>query len=168
MSTSQPQSYFQPVPPIRTSTVDSVKTQSSGVASPGSEAFSPSSTATQSIASPTENRFFEAISSTLRHARSRSRSRASKSRSRSRSPMMLPPEQIPGGPNSHARSPTQSTQRPQQPRHISQNSQSSITKTSARRTSADMWHGRQTNNWLFNNVSVTETAKEIFHRGRKS
>jgi predicted metal-binding protein len=35
-------------------------------------------------------------------------------------------------------------------------------------SSSDMWRGRHSNSWLFNDFSVTEHAKDLLHMGRKS
>ncbi|KAF2727448.1 hypothetical protein EJ04DRAFT_517259 [Polyplosphaeria fusca] len=171
-------------PPIRTSTGGSTKSHASGPMSP--HMHSPASTysrATQSPTSPAEGSFFGAIASKIR-GRSRSRSRAG--RSRSKSPMMLPPEQLPHSPTPHPASPTYSTSstsasRPRQPRHSSSASQSSVSSTtkpqrpsmqgpsrqSTSSSSSDMWRGRHSNSWLFNDFSVTDTAKDILHLNRK-
>ncbi|KAF2264174.1 hypothetical protein CC78DRAFT_248475 [Lojkania enalia] len=178
------QSHFQPPPPIRTSTTDSTKSHSSGAMSPGSDISSPTSTysrGARSAASPTEESFFGAIATRMRRGRSRSRSRAEASRNRSKSPMVLPPENFPAASSALPASPTSGSQRPQQSRHASSGSQSSMSSTAtkpqrpslqgpARRStsSSDMWYGRHSNSWLFNDFSVTETAKDILHIGRKS
>jgi hypothetical protein len=173
---STPHSYYQPnpPPPVRTSTVDSNNSRFSGPMSPGSDsALSP----TLSSKSQVENGFFSAISQAVRRGRSRSRNRVEKSRSRSRSPMVLPPQHIPQQRAAPVMSPTQEAPRPQQARHVSTASQSSITSQNTRpgagqhgtsRRSSDLWHGRQTNSWLFNDFSFTETAKEFINHGRKS
>ncbi|KAF2867380.1 hypothetical protein BDV95DRAFT_502973 [Massariosphaeria phaeospora] len=157
---------FQPPPPIRTSTMGS---QSSGNMSPASDTLSPTSTFTRgggSATSPTEESFFGAITSRMLRGRSRSRSRATVSRKRSKSPMPMSPM-----------SPTS----PQQPRHASSASQSSMSSIATKPTrpslqgaqrrstnSSDMWRGRHSNSWLFNDFSVTDTAKDILNLGRKS
>ncbi|KAF2184091.1 hypothetical protein K469DRAFT_709995 [Zopfia rhizophila CBS 207.26] len=180
---SAPKSHFQPPPPIRTSTTLSEKSQSSGTRSP--DALSPTSSIArqgrQNPASPTEESFFGAIASRMRRGRSRSRSRVRVSRNRSKSPMVLPPEHFPPSSSAQPISPTFTAARPQQPRHTSSGSQSSMKTVatqptrpslqgpSRRSTSgSDMWHGRHSNSWLFNDFSVTDTAKELFHIGRKS
>ena len=179
------QSHFSPPAPIRTSTGDSHK--SVGAASPGSSSISPTSTFAsrgQSAMSPTEESFFGAIASRMRRGRSRSRSRNSKTRDRSRSPMMLPPEQFPSAPTPQPMSPTYAPvapQTPKQPQHASRASQSSVSSTATKATrpslqgptrrstsGSDHWRGRHSNSWLFNGFSVTDTAKEVFHVGRKS
>lgn len=148
-------SHNQPMPPpIRTNTVDSQKSQSSGQASPP---YSPTSPASRTTASPTEESFFGAISARIR-GRSRSRSRGATSRKRSKSPMM-PPE--------HARhasttSPTSSARPAAVP------IQGGINETHRRNTSdsnrSDPWRGRHSNDWLFNGISVTATAKDFIQR----
>ncbi|KAJ4355507.1 uncharacterized protein N0V89_003523 [Didymosphaeria variabile] len=154
---------FQPPPPIRTATSGSQKSQSSGTASP--VMASPTSMYSRSPTSPAEDTFFSAISAKIR-GRSRSRSRAGS------------PEHSTS--TAHPISPTYATQRPKQPRHVSSASQGSIgsstakaprptmpTTPSRRSTSnSDMWRGRHSNSWLFNDFSFTETAKGAF--GRKS
>jgi hypothetical protein len=129
-----------------------------------------------------ETGFFDAITQKMRRGRSTSRNRIEKSRSRSRSPLpiTLPPEQI-SAPRAAPMSPTQAPPRPQQPRHVSTTSQSSIQVSQSpmsptrpptqHRRSSDLWHGRQTNNWLFNDFSFTQTVKDIVHHhhsGEKS
>jgi hypothetical protein len=128
-----------------------------------------------------ESSFLDAITQKMRRGRSTSRNRVEKSRSRSRSPMLpmvLPPEQIPTQ-RAARMSQAQAPARPQQPRHASTTSQSSIQVpqspqsptrpgTGQHRRSSDLWHGRQTNSWLFNDFSLRETAKDVFHGGRKS
>ncbi|KAH7115807.1 hypothetical protein B0J11DRAFT_110604 [Dendryphion nanum] len=171
---SHTQSYFQRPPPIRTSTVDS---QSSGAMSPSSETLSPTSTSGQArgAMSATEESFFGAIAERMRRSRSRSRSRNGVSRNRSKSPMVMPPEHLPLAP------PTQPTRVPQTPQPTrlastsrldavpaAKPSRPSLQGPSRRSTSgSDMWRGRHSNEWLFNGFSVTETAKDIFHIGRK-
>jgi hypothetical protein len=178
---SHSQSHFQPPPPIRTSTVDS---QTSGTMSHASETLSPTSTYTRGSLSDTssaEDSFFGAIASRIRRGRSRSRSRAGASRMRSKSPLVLPPEQLPS--RAHAQ-PTKSTYpgpRTQKSRHASGASQSSVSaaapkptrpslKDSTRQSSSgsDMWRGRHSNTWLFNDFSVTDTTKQLFQKSRKS
>lgn len=129
-----------------------------------------------------ETGFFDAITQKMRRGRSTSRNRVEKSRSRSRSPLpiTLPPEQI-SAPRASPISPTQAPSRPQQPRHVSTTSQSSIQTPQSpmsptrpptqHRRSSDLWHGRQTNSWLFNDFSIRETVKDIVHHhhnGEKS
>ncbi|KAF2795179.1 hypothetical protein K505DRAFT_324266 [Melanomma pulvis-pyrius CBS 109.77] len=186
-SHSHAPSHFQPPPPIRTSTVDSQKSQSSGAMSPGSDMLSPTSTFSRearAAASPTEESFFGAITTRMRRGRSRSRSRAQVSRKRSKSPMVLPPEQFPSPSSAQpmsSSSPTYTSSRPQQPRHASTRSQSSVASAPAKptrpslqgptrrgTTNSDLWRGRHSNSWLFNDFSVTDTAKDLFHIGRKS
>ncbi|KAF2660312.1 hypothetical protein K491DRAFT_589380 [Lophiostoma macrostomum CBS 122681] len=173
-------SHFEPTAPSRSSTGDSHQSMSSGAATPGSDSLSPTSTFSrrgQSAKSPIEESFLGAIASRMR-GRSRSRSRNGKSRDRSRSPMLLPPEQFPSTPTPRR---THATQTPQQPRHASHASQSSVSSTATKATrpslqgptrrstsGSDMWRGRHSNTWLFNDFSVTDTAKDIFHFGRKS
>lgn len=173
---------FQPLPPIRTLTSDS-----SGTASP--EMLSPTSTYSRGARSPTsgspaEDSFFGAISAKIR-GRSRSRSRAAASRKRSTSPMLLPPQDMPQAPtraprpHPHPAGPTATAssaayaRRPQQPRHASSASQTSIASASGKpspsrrsTSNSDMWRGRHSNSWLFNDFSFTETASKAF--GRKS
>lgn len=168
------QSQFKAMPPIRTGTNESY---SSGAMSPSSDdALSPTSTygrGALSPTSPTETKFFDAISSRLRKGRSRSRSRSGKSRQRSKSPMVIPPTQLPSGSTAQPISPTQEQQRPrQQTRHVSSYSQTAVPTTPAarpplapqRRTSSDMWRGRHSNSWLFNDFSVTEATKKALQR----
>ena len=175
---SHTQSQFEPPAPIRSCTVDSQKSMSSGAASPGSSTFSRPG---QSARSPTEESFFGAIASRMRRGRSRSRSRNSKTRERSRSPMILPPQQFPSAPTPQPMSPTCAPQTPQQPQHVSRASQSSLSSTTTKATrpslqgptrrstsGSDHWRGRHSNSWLFGGFSVTDTAKEVFHVGRKS
>ncbi|KAH9874215.1 hypothetical protein IAQ61_004844 [Plenodomus lingam] len=69
-------------PPLRTNSIASKTSESSGQLSPASTT-SPTS---PKVASPTENQFFGAITQRLR-GRSRSRSRGAVSRKRSKSPM---------------------------------------------------------------------------------
>lgn len=169
-------SHFQPPPPIRTATSSSQKSASSGAASP--EMLSPTSTyarGPRSPVSPTEESFFNTITSRIA-GRSRSRNRASTSHKRSKSPMVLPPEQLPAATSAQPSSPA-AYQHPQKSRHKSTASQSSTTATpktsrpsmsTPRRSSSDMWHGRHSNSWLFNDFSVTEHAKDLLHLGRKS
>ncbi|KAF2469365.1 uncharacterized protein BDR25DRAFT_229273 [Lindgomyces ingoldianus] len=180
---SRQQPHFQPPPPIRTSTHDSAKSQLSGTVSPASDMMSPTSTFSRdgrSPVSPGEESFFGAIASRIR-GRSRSRSRNRSSRERSKSPIMLPPEQMPPTSSAQPMSPTYTTQRQQQPRHVSHASQSSVTSTTSKpsrpslqgptrrsTSSSDMWRGRHSNSWLFNDFSVTDTAKDILHLRRKS
>jgi len=180
MPSRQEGSYFQPPPPIRTVTSGSQKSVSSGAASP--DMHSPTTTfprGSRSPTSPAEGSFFGAISSRIR-GRSHSRNRADASHKRSKSPMMMPPEQLPATTSVQPSTPTY-TQRPQQPRHKASASQSSTasTATKAKRpsmsnpsrrstsSSSDMWHGRHSNSWLFNDFSVTEHAKDLLHMGRK-
>jgi hypothetical protein len=142
-------STFQPVPPIRTNTVDS---QSSG-------SFSPTSpmSGTTSPTSPAEHKFFSAISTRIR-GRSRSRSRDA-SHKRSKSPMMSPPTQI--------------AAQPQQARHVSIASPTKPVRPSmqagGRRSTggSDPWRGRHSNEWLFGNWSATETAKGFVQKRKQ-
>ncbi|KAF1957869.1 hypothetical protein CC80DRAFT_35179 [Byssothecium circinans] len=175
--------HFQPPPPIRTATGGSQKSQSSGTGSP--DMLSPTSTfsrSSRSPTSPTEESFFGAITSRIR-GRSHSRARAAAaSRKRSKSPLVMPPEHFP--PTSTNASPTSQTyvpsSRPKQSRHVSTPSQGSIGSTSSKVTrpslqstsrrstnSSDMWRGRHSNSWLFNDFSVTEQAKDLLTRRRK-
>ncbi|PSN72177.1 hypothetical protein BS50DRAFT_630251 [Corynespora cassiicola Philippines] len=168
------QAHFQPPHPIRTSTSDSTKSHSSDAMSPGSDMGSPVSGFPRGAASPTEESF-GAIASRIRRGRSRSRSRADASRKRSKSPMVMPPEHLP------PRTAQPASERPKQSRHTSRASQSSThppvkpsrpsLQDSSRRStssSSNMWTGRHANSWLFNDFSVTDTAKGILHIGRKS
>ena len=173
--------HFQPPPPIRTATGGSHKSNFSVTSSP--DIHSPRSAFSRGMdsptTSPTEESFFGAITSRIR-GRSHSRSRAASSRKRSKSPMVMPPEHLPSTTaNAHYSSPT--TRRPQQSRHVSTASQSSIASTTSnqhrpslqgpsRRStgSSDMWRGRHSNDWLFNGFSVTEQAKDLLHRRRRS
>ncbi|KAF1970694.1 hypothetical protein BU23DRAFT_570609 [Bimuria novae-zelandiae CBS 107.79] len=156
---------FQPPPPIRTGTSGSSSTASPDMLSPTSTY----SRGPRSPTSPAEESFFGAISAKIR-GRSRSRSRVAASRKRSNSLMVMPPQNMPPTRTAHPASPTHATQRPQQPRHVSSASQSSIASKPApsRRStsSSDMWRGRHSNSWLFNDFSFTETANKAF--GRKS
>jgi len=169
---------FQPPPPIRTSTVDSHKSHSSGAMSP--DMLLPTTTfprEARRATSPTEQSFFGAITTRMRRGRSRSRSRADISRERSKSPMILPPEHFPSTSSAQPASPTSPTfasSRPQQPRHVSTRSQGSIASAPVQptrpslqgptRRESDHWRGRHSNSWLFNDFSVTDTAKDIFRR----
>jgi hypothetical protein len=174
--------YFQPPPPIRTATSGSQKSVSSGHASP--DTLSPTTTfahgtrSPTSPASPAEESFFGAITSRIR-GRSHSRNRENASHKRSKSPMTMPPEQLPSTPSAQPVTP-----RSQQPRHKATASQSSTSSTvtkparpgmpnPARRSTSssngsDMWRGRHSNSWLFNDFSVTESVRDIVHMGRKS
>ncbi|KAF2681767.1 hypothetical protein K458DRAFT_420526 [Lentithecium fluviatile CBS 122367] len=174
-------SYFQPPPPIRTATSGSQKSVSSGAASP--DMLSPTTTfsrAPRSPTSPAEGSFFGAITSRIR-GRSHSRNREA-SHKRSKSPMVMPPEHLPATNSARPMAPT--FQRPQRPQHKSTASQSSTVSASkkptrpsmssnpARRSTSssngsDLWHGRHSNSWLFNDFSVTEHAKDLLHLGRK-
>jgi hypothetical protein len=144
------QSNFNAIPPIRTNTIGSQTSQSSGQMSPP---FSPTSPTSRG-SSPTEQNFFAAISARVR-GRSRSRSREA-SRKRSKSPMMAsPPRQIPS---------TQAAQ-PQQPRHISiANPAQRPRLQTADRSGSDPWRGRHSNEWLFGGWSATDTAKDLLKR----
>ena len=170
-------SHAQPPPPIRTSTVDSQK--SHGAMSPGM--LSPTATFTREArraTSPTEASFFGAITTRMRRGRSRSASRADISRKRSKSPMILPPEHFPSTSSAQPTSPTSptfaSSSIPQQTRHASTGSQSSMASPPVKptrpslqgpiRRESDHWRGRHSNSWLFNDFSVTDTAKDIFRR----
>ncbi|KAF2747225.1 hypothetical protein M011DRAFT_467747 [Sporormia fimetaria CBS 119925] len=167
---SEPRSHFQPPPPIRTATGESSKSVSSGTMSPGSETFSPTS---MSPKSATERHFFSAIATKVRESRSRSRSRNGKARETSPPPIVISPEPLPRKTNTAE---SHGSTRPQQHRHVSTPSQGTMSRSSTasrpiaatRRTSSDMWRGRHSNDWLFNGFSVTETAKDLFHMGRKS
>ncbi|KAF2821861.1 hypothetical protein CC86DRAFT_373621 [Ophiobolus disseminans] len=140
---------FQAMPPIRTNTVGSLNSQSSGNMSPPTSPTSPASRA-----SPTEQSFFGAISARVR-GRSRSRSRDA-SRKRSKSPMMAsPPRQI-----------TQPAQA-QQPQRVSvaQPARPSLQMSDRRSTGgSDPWRGRHSNDWLFNGWSATDTMKDMVKR----
>lgn len=153
-------SHNQPMPlPIRTNTVDSQKSQSSGQTSPP---YSPASPTARTTASPTEESFFGAISARLR-GRSRSRSRGATSRKRSKSPMAMPPTQAPY-PQRRASttSPTNSTRPAAAP---VQNGRPSIQDAGRRSTSgSDPWKGRHSNDWLFNGYSLTASARELVQR----
>ncbi|KAF2439228.1 hypothetical protein P171DRAFT_133688 [Karstenula rhodostoma CBS 690.94] len=151
---------FQPPPPIRTATSGSQKSHSSGTASP--DMHSPTSTYSRSPTSPGEYSFFSAISAKM-GGRSRSRTRAAS------------PEQA--TPTAHPTTPTYATQHPKQPHHASSASQGSIGSSTAkaprptmptpsRRSTgnSDMWRGRHSNSWLFNDFSFTETASKAFKR----
>lgn len=140
------QTTFQPIPPVRTNTVDS---QSSGQMSPP---YSPTSPTSHS--SPTEQSFFGAITARVR-GRSRSRSRDA-SRKRSKSPMMSPPRQI--------------TTQPQQTQYATialptQPTRPSLQAGDRRGTSgSDPWRGRHSNEWLFGNLSVRGAVKDLARR----
>lgn len=153
---------------------------SSSVSTAGSEAALMSKAQRSRAA---ETGFFDAITQKMRRGRSTSRNRVEKSRSRSRSPLpiTLPPEQIPTQRAAPMSGPTPAPSRPQQPRHVSTSSQTSVqvpqspmspTRPSTQqRRSSDLWHGRQTNSWLFNDFSFRETGKEMLqhlHGGDKS
>ncbi|KAF2114063.1 hypothetical protein BDV96DRAFT_600804 [Lophiotrema nucula] len=175
------QSHFQPPPPIRTNTFGSQKSVSSGAMSP--DVVSPSSTFSRggrSVASPTEESFFGAIATRVRNARSRSRSRHAGSRTRSKSPYQMPPEHFPSTSSGQPTSPTYASARPQQPRHASSACRTSTSSSSSkaqrpsiegiqrRSTSgSDMWRGRHSNSWLFNDFSVTGTANKVLHIGQR-
>jgi hypothetical protein len=153
---------------------------STTASTPGSETVLSKDSRRRAQRSQVETGFFDAITQRMRRGRSSSRNRVEKSRSRSRSPLVLPPEQIPTQRAAAPMSPSQAApQRPPQPRHASTTSQSSIQTPQSplsptrpgigqQRRSSDLWHGRQTNSWLFNDVSLTETAKDLFRGGRKS
>ncbi|OAL43816.1 hypothetical protein IQ07DRAFT_592883 [Pyrenochaeta sp. DS3sAY3a] len=149
-------SSFQPVPPIRTNTVDSQKSHSSGQLSPP---LSPSSPTSRGPAgSPTEESFFGAITSRIR---GRSRSRSRDASRRSKSPMAMPPQHVQPRQVSFT-SPTRPAPAPVQA------SRPSLNETGRRgTTSSDPWRGRHSNDWLFNGYSVTATAKDLLQR-RKS
>jgi len=146
------QSNFTAMPPIRTNTVGSQDSQSSGQMSPPYSPTSPTSPASR--ASPTEQSFFGAISARVR-GRSRSRSREA-SRKRSKSPMMAsPPRHIAQAAPS------------QQAQHISivQPKRPSLQTADRRSTGgSDPWRGRHSNEWLFGGWSATGTAKEFMKR----
>ncbi|KAF2646328.1 hypothetical protein P280DRAFT_464581 [Massarina eburnea CBS 473.64] len=102
-------------------------------------------------------------------------------RKRSKSPLIMPPEHFP--PTSSTASPTGPTytsSHPRQSRHAQTPSQGSVASTSSKATrpslqgpsrrstgSSDMWCGRHSNSWLFNDFSVTEQAKDLVRRRRK-
>ncbi|CAI6341132.1 unnamed protein product [Periconia digitata] len=172
---------FQPPPPIRTATAGSEKSHSSMTSAEALSPRSPFSPGMNSPTTPAGESFFGAITSRMR-GRSRSRSRAEASRKRSKSPMVMPPERLPSTTTkTQIASPTTpTTRRPQQSRHVSTSSQTSFSSTTSsqnrpsmtgasRRStgSSDMWQGRHSNSWLFNDFSVTEQARDIFHRRRK-
>ncbi|PVH94876.1 hypothetical protein DM02DRAFT_175263 [Periconia macrospinosa] len=171
--------HFQPPPPIRTATVDSQKSISSGAST--ADMLSPRSAFSNGGSSPTtspaQESFFGAIASRIR-GRSRSRSRAASSRKRSKSPMAIPPTHLPAA--SHATPAYTTSPRPHQSRHVSTVSQASTVSTSSSQSrsslqgpsrrstgSSDMWRGRHSNSWLFNDFSVTEQAKDLLHRKRR-
>jgi len=172
----------QPPPPIRTSTNSSAISQTSSIPmSPGYSAqASPKSYISRGSTqgSPTESSFFEALASKVRRGRSRSRSRKGVPRHRSKSP--LPPEQLPVSSELSQMSPPSSPRAQQQSRHFSDASHSSANSSNdhpkrpspgpVRRNTAssDLWHGRHSNSWLFNNFSVTDHVKEFCHIGRNS
>jgi hypothetical protein len=147
-------SHSQPMPPpIRTNTVDSQKSQSSGQTSP---AYSPASATSRTAASPTEESFFGAISARIRH-RSRSRSRGATSRKRSKSPMVMPPI-APQSQHTSIVSPMSPTRPAAMPVQ-------SIQDVGRRSTSgSDPWRGRHSNDWLFNGYSMTASAKDLIRR----
>jgi hypothetical protein len=127
--------------------------------------------------SPIEASFFESIASKVKRGRSRgrslSRSRQGVPRNRSKSP--LPPDQL-----SSAAHTSISLPRPAQRRHFSTTSQDSTRSSDehakrpgpspVRRHTAnsDPWRGRHSNSWLFNDFSVTDHAKDLFHFGKSS
>ncbi|KAK7180356.1 hypothetical protein DPSP01_012027 [Paraphaeosphaeria sporulosa] len=156
--------HFQPPPPIRTATSGSQKSHSSDTASP--DMHSPTSMYSRSPTSPGEDSFFSAISAKIR-SRSRSRSRAA-------SPEHSTFQRTP---TAHPTSPTYATQHPKQPRHVSSASQGSIGSSAAKAqrptmpmpsrrstSNSDLWRGRHSNSWLFNDFSFTETASKAFKR----
>jgi hypothetical protein len=145
------QSNFQPKQPVRTDTVDSQNSLSSGQLSPPMSPTSPTSP------SRATSDFFGAIT-----ARVRGRSRSREAAKRSKSPMVSPPRQI-----SHAN--TSSAQ----PQHTRQTSTTSAPTRPAlqpnRRSTggSDAWRGRHSNEWLFGGWSATETAKDLLNRRSK-
>ncbi|OCK85251.1 hypothetical protein K432DRAFT_287223 [Lepidopterella palustris CBS 459.81] len=181
---SVPTTESQPSPPIRTLTISSTNSQtSSPQMSPGYAAEpSPgpfmSRRSTQGSPSPTEASFFDAIASKVRIGRPRSRSRKGVPRNRSKSP--LPPDQFPSSTAERSRTSAPSSPRPEQTRHYSNASHTSAESNSdqtkrpgpspVRRNTAssDPWRGRHSNSWLFNDFSVTDHAKDLFHFGRNS
>jgi hypothetical protein len=141
--------------PIRTNTVDSQLSQSSGQVSPP---FSPVSLTSSGATSPASESFFGAITSRIR-GRSRSRSRGAVSRQRSKSPVIMPPEQAPPSRNVSLSSPVRPSAAPVQ------SGRQSLQDAGRRSTSgSDPWRGRHSNDWLFNGYSVTASAKEFIQR----
>ncbi|KAF1840155.1 uncharacterized protein K460DRAFT_371365 [Cucurbitaria berberidis CBS 394.84] len=154
------QTNFQAVPPIRTNTVDSQKSQSSGQMSPPQSPASPTSRAP--AGSPTEESFFGAITARIR---GRSRSRSRDASRRSKSPRTMPPAQVQQARHVSMTSPTRPAASPVQ------SGRSSVQDTGRRSTGgtagSDPWRGRHSNDWLFNGYSVTASAKDLLQR-RKS
>ncbi|CAO2652109.1 Nn.00g003920.m01.CDS01 [Neocucurbitaria sp. VM-36] len=142
---SQNHTNFQPVPPIRTNTVDSQKSQSSGNMSPPA-----------SPASPTSRDFFGAITQRIR---GRSRSRSRDAPRRPKSPMAMPPAQV------QQASPARPSAIPVQSARPSV--QDAGRRSTSSTSGSDPWRGRHSNDWLFNGYSVTATAKDLLQR-RKS
>ncbi|KAF2139000.1 uncharacterized protein K452DRAFT_290097 [Aplosporella prunicola CBS 121167] len=107
---------------------------------------------TSSFSSSTrpENKFLGAIREKIRDH--------SRSRSRSRSP--LPPTSMPS-----SQSPSPS--RPQGSRNVSNGSQTTSLKdkrsSTASSNSQFSYYGRHSNEWLFNNFSVTDSIKDAYH-----
>ncbi|KAF2492909.1 hypothetical protein BU16DRAFT_93654 [Lophium mytilinum] len=176
-----PSTVSKPPPPIQTLATSSSESRLPMAQTPPAEP-SPASFmsrrstqgSTSSTTSPVEATFFETIASKVKRGRSRSRSRQGVPRNRSKSP--LPPDHLS---SSSARTST-SPPRPQQTRHFSTISQDSTrssndgskrfdpTPTRRATASSDPWRGRHANSWLFNDFSVTDHAKDLFHRGKIS
>ncbi|KAF2803241.1 uncharacterized protein BDZ99DRAFT_468223 [Mytilinidion resinicola] len=177
-----PSTVSKPPPPIQTLATSSSESQASmaptSPAEPSPASFM-SRRSTQGSASstisPVEATFFESIASKVKRGRSRSRSQQGVPRNRSKSP--LPPDHLSS--SSSARTST-SPPRPQQTRHFSTISQDSTrssnddskrfdpTPTRRATASSDPWRGRHANSWLFNDFSVTDHAKDLFHLGKNS
>ncbi|KAH7392349.1 hypothetical protein DE146DRAFT_662282 [Phaeosphaeria sp. MPI-PUGE-AT-0046c] len=140
---------FQPKQPVRSDTVGSQNSQSSGQLSPPMSPISPSRATSD---------FFGAIT-----ARVRGRSRSREAGQRSKSPMVSPPRQISHTDTSSA-----------QPQHTRQTSTTSaptrppLQPANRRSTGgSDAWRGRHSNEWLFGGWSATETAKDLLNRRTK-
>lgn len=118
---------------------------------------------TQPAMSPAERGFFGALTQKVRD-RSRSRSRNRVHRSRSQSPVPAPTNTSPIQPPPRPNASTRVFSDPGQPA-----APSAPQLTSRRRQgSGDFQHyGRHSNQWLFNDFSVRETAKELFGQKRR-
>lgn len=162
----------QPLPAIQPVTTSSASPIQSSVAARAAT-MSPTSNAqsnysiqrrhTQPAVSPTERSFFGALTQKVRD-RSRSRSRNRVHRSRSQSPVPAPantsPAQPPPRPNAGARIFSD----PGQPA-----APLAAQPTSRKRLGSGgfQYYGRHGNQWLFNDFSVRETAKELFGQKRR-
>ncbi|EUC42456.1 hypothetical protein COCMIDRAFT_28893 [Bipolaris oryzae ATCC 44560] len=149
-------SHTQTMPlPIRTNTVDSQTSSSSGQISPP---YSPASPASRMVTSPTEESFFGAITARIR-GRSRSRSRGAPSDRQQKSPPVAMP------PHSRHASTANSTTSPGPASPPGQSARPTLQDTGRRTTSgSDPWRGRHSNDWLFNGYSVTASAKDFLQR----